>query len=227
MRALIVASVLCAAASPAVADDTFEAQAAGALRVRHVDDIVWAFTAPCDGGDDTHRRQCRRLRDARHAELANATLLVEAERDAFVVGAWSPAKKSATLTLSACIRCTGIEVDGKTWYVVGTKDGVPPPRFERGTLRAGQLHDTAKTFPDDAAAKRFAAGLAAAKVQLLVKVPKKPTWTLDGKSGVTLELLGYRVVSPCDGSVVLASPTSGPAEADKAACAAASPSTKP
>jgi hypothetical protein len=220
MRTLLAISTLLVAATPALAEDTFEARAAGAQRVKRIDDLVWALTAPCDSGTDTHQRQCRRLRDARAAELAGATLIVDADRDAFTIGAWSSQKKSAPIGLNACIRCNGVEVDGKTYYVVGTKQGAQPPRFEGGRLKVSQLHDNARAFPDAAAAQRFQTASRTAKVQLIVKVPASPKWTIDGKTGLTLDVLGYRVFSPCDGSVVCASPRAEAGEVDKQACGA-------
>jgi hypothetical protein len=217
MRALIVLPLLLAAT--AHADDTFEAKASGAQKLGRIEGLVWAFTSPCENGDDTQQRQCRRVRDARAAELAGATLIVDADKDAFTVGAWSAQKKSLPLTLASCIRCTGVEVDGKTFFVFAAKEGNAAPKLAGGKLQTGLLYDNAKQFADEAAAKAFATSLGNARVQLIVKVPAKPRIAVDGKSAIALDLVGYRVVSPCDGSVVLASPASGPVEADKKQCA--------
>jgi hypothetical protein len=218
MRAFFILSLL--AAAPAFADDTFEAKAAGAQRLGRIESLVWAFTAPCDHGDDTQQRQCRRVRDMRAAELGGATLVVDADKDAFEIGAWSAQKKSVPVVLSACIRCTGVEIDGKTYYVVATKDGTAAPKLENGKLLAGALYDNARQFPDENAAKAFAKSAANARVEMIVKVPAKPQTVVGGKPVLALELVGYRVVSPCDGSIVTASPKSGPAEPDKKQCGA-------
>jgi hypothetical protein len=221
MRALVFASgLLLAAGSVATADDTFESRAAGAVRVSHLDDIVWALTTPCNTGDDTQQRQCRRLRDGRAAQLTNATLLVDADRDAFTIGAYSPQKKSAPLTLSACIACNGITVDGQTWYVVGAKEGNAAPKFKGAKLEVGLLNESSRTFVDAGTAQRFAASTKTAKVQLIVKVPPKATWSDAGKQGISLDVLGFRVYSPCDGSVVFSDPKASPGEIDKKACSA-------
>jgi hypothetical protein len=207
MRTLVLLSLLVAA--PAFADDTFEAKASGAHRLGRVENLVWTFTAPCDGGDDTQQRQCRRVRDTRAAELAGATLLVDADKDAFDVGAWSAQKKSVALTLKSCIRCSGVEVDGKTYVVVGSGDA--------------KLYDNAKQFPDEAAAKAFTGAVANARVQLVVKVPAKPKTQVGGKPAIALDVIAYRVIAPCDGSVVIASPKSGAAEPDRKQCGAIAP----
>lgn len=219
MRALLVIVPLLAAA-PAHADDTFEAKAQGAQRLGRVENLVWAFTAPCDGGDDTQQRQCRHVRDVRASELAGATLLVDADKDAFDVGAWSAQKKSVPVALSSCIRCAGVEVDGKTYFVIATRDGGAAPRLKSGKLETGLLHDNARQFPDEGSAKAYAKSVSNARVQFLVKVPAKPKTVVDGKPVITLDLVGYRVVSPCDGSVVIASPKSGAVEPDKKQCGA-------
>jgi hypothetical protein len=200
MRALTIAILL--AAGVAHADDTFEAKAQSAQRVKRIENVVWAFTATCDKGDDTENRQCRRVRDTHAAELANATLLVDGDADAFDMGAFDAKKKSIALTLSPCIRCAGVEVEGKTYTVHG------------GTAK---LYDNAKAFSDEAAAKAWTKSIGDARVQLLVKVPAKP---VEGAKTVKLDVVGYRVYAPCDGSIIIASPPSGPAEADKKACRA-------
>jgi hypothetical protein len=221
MRAAVVVAGLLALAPSAHADDSFESKAAGAHRVKRVEDLVWALTATCDKGDDTQNRQCRKLRDARAAELANATLVVDADREAFSIGAFDAKKKSVALSLDACIRCKGIEVEGKTWFVVGTKDGAPAPAWKNAKLTTGALHDNARPFGDEASAKAWSKGASASNVQLLVKVGPKAKQTIENKNVLALDVIGYRVFSPCDGGIVCASPKSGAVEldkSDKAAC---------
>jgi hypothetical protein len=222
MRAAVVVGALLVMAAPRVhADDTFESKAVGAQRVKRVEDLVWALTATCDQGDDTQNRQCRRLRDARAGELANTTLIVDADREAFSVGAFDAKKKSVSLSLDACIRCKGIEVDGKTWFVVGVKDGAAAPGWKNAKLVTASLHDNARPFGDEASAKAWAKTAAASNVQLLVKVGPKAKQTIENKNVLALDVLGYRVFSPCDGGVVCSSPKSGTVElekSDKAGC---------
>src|SRR5204862_3672124 len=142
------------------------AKLAGAQRVRRLDDLVWAVTAACDAGDDTQQRQCKRIRDTRATELANATLLIDAEPSAFTLSPWNAQKKSSAITLSACVRCTGIEVEGATWLIGGaTKDN--RLRVVRDKLITGQLVDTARTFPTADAAKAFAQQVGTARVELI------------------------------------------------------------
>ncbi|MDB4959968.1 MAG: hypothetical protein JWO36_7537 [Myxococcales bacterium] len=198
------------------ADDTFETKAAGAQRIHRLENLVWALTASCDAGDDTQKRQCKHVRDARAAELTSGKLLIDADSDAFDVGAFSTQKKSVPVVLSSCIRCGGVDLEGKTWYVVGTGTA---PVFDGGKLHPPKLYDNARAFADEAAAQAWAKAVANVRVQMLVKIPAKPKWQVDGKNGLALEILGYRVYSACDGSIVGASPTSGPAEADKKQCA--------
>jgi hypothetical protein len=216
MKAAILVALLMGLTTLAQADDSFEAKAASAQRVHHLENVVWALTAPCDTGNDTENRQCRHVRDTRAAELAGATLLVDGEHDAFVVGTWNQAKKSIPMTLSACIRCGGVEVEGKTWYIVAM--GMPF-KFEGGTLKSGPFHDNARTFPDAASATAWAKTAADARVQFLVKIPAQPKWTQSGKNGIALDVIAYRVYMPCDGAIIAANPASGPAEADKKHCA--------
>jgi hypothetical protein len=206
-----------------MADDTFEAHAQSAIRVKRLDNVVWALTATCDDHqrDDTQQRQCRRVRDARAAQLAGATLLVDADADAFDVGAWNSLKKALSITVAGCIRCAGVDVDGKTWLVVG---GVAPPSFAGGKPKPAPLAETSRPFAEEEAGKVWTKTVANAKVQMVVRVPPKPRWAIDGKLGISLEILAFRVVSPCDGQVVVASPPAKPVDPDKKQCKVQLPS---
>ncbi|HEY5938245.1 MAG TPA: hypothetical protein VIU61_26520 [Kofleriaceae bacterium] len=189
-------------ASVARADDTFELRAQPAKRMR-VDELAWILTAGCEAGSEVQQRQCRLVRDRAWKPLAGATVAIEAERSAFVVGAWDAQKKSLPLTLTACIRCdTAVELDGKQRRVVAAG---PRTQF-----------DNARAFPDEASAKALTGQLANARVELIVKLPKvarkKPAPEL------ALEVIAWRVIAPCDGSAVIANPPSSGVPPDPRAC---------
>jgi hypothetical protein len=198
IRILLV--VICAT-SVAWADDTFEKRAQAAKRVR-LDELAWVLTAACGTGTEVQQRQCRLVRDREWKALAGAVLAVEAERSAFVVGAWDAQKKSVPLALTACIRCDdAITIDGKKLRVVA---GGPRTLF-----------DNARAFPDEASAKEWATLLGNARVELVVKLPaarKKPAAEL------ALEVIAWRVIAPCDGSAVISNPPSSGVPPDKQAC---------
>lgn len=210
MRASLVIALLCVSAVPAAAEDLFTS----ATKVSRVEDVVWALTATCaNHGDDTQQRQCRQLRDARKKELASQTILVEGDATAFTVGAFDAAKKSAQVSLSACVYCSPITVEGKSYMVFGGA-----PRVADGTVKPPMLHDSTQTFADAKAHAAWKAKVAAARVELVVKSPDKKVWLAGGKSGLTFEIVGYRVVVPCTGEVVVAKPASMPLDPDKKSC---------
>jgi hypothetical protein len=219
----LCALLLVIAPAIAHAEDTFEAKAANAIRVHHIENVVWALTTPCDQGDDTEMRQCRVVRDKRAAELGGALLWVDADKDAFDIAPWDAAKKSMKMSLTACIRCAGVELEGKTWLLVG---GAAGPKFEGGKLRPSVLAETSRAFPDEVSAQAFAKHNTEARVQMLVKVAPKAKWADAGKQGVSFEIVAFRVVSPCDGTIVMANIASNAAEPDKKSCDA-SPGGKP
>lgn len=214
---LVAAVAILLAAARGVRADTFETRAQGAQKLHRVESLVWALTATCDAGDDVQQRQCRRVRDARAKELQTGAWLVDADADAFDIGPYNAQKKSVSVTLDACIRCTGVEVDGKTWYVTGN---APNGRahFEAGRLRPGTLYDKAQAFAEEPSAATWARTTAKVRVELVVKLPAKPRWSDGGKNGLALDVLAFRVITPCDGAIVVAGPPSGPVEADKKAC---------
>jgi hypothetical protein len=210
MRALVFAWVV-AGSAPAFAEDIYTT----ATKVSRVEDIVWALTATCaNHGTDTEQRQCRQLRDARAKELGTQTMLVEGDATAFTVGTFDAAKKSAHVSLSACVYCSPIAVETKSYMVFGGA-----PRLVDGAVKPPMLHDTTQTFADAAAHTAWKQKVAAARVDLVVKVDasKKP-WSAGGKSGLQFDIVGYRVVVPCTGEVVFAKPASPPVEPDKKSC---------
>lgn len=214
MRALLALAI---ATAPLVAsaDDTFEAKATGARAMIHVEDVVWALTATCTQGDDAQNRQCRVLRDRTAAAHAGQTLLVPADGFALDLGAWDSARKSVPVTLTSCIRCEGVSVEGKTWFITGGA-----PKVEGGKVRGAPLYDTARQFATPETAAAWLKAVKNHKVELVVKVPAKPRWSAGGKEGIQLDVLAYRVTTPCNGTVVLANPPSQNAAPDQAACAA-------
>jgi hypothetical protein len=217
MRALVAVVAL---ARIAAADDTatFEAKAGEAHRLEHVEDLVWTLTATCSQGDDTAVRQCKRVREARAAAIAGQTFVVEGEPEAFAVGAWDAAKKSVAVKLAGCVRCGGVTVDGKSYFVVG-----PGPRFEAGKLHANYVYDTARVFPDEEAAKTWLHSIEKVRVQWIVKPADKPR-AIGGKDVIPVDIVGYRVFAACNGAIVAASPSSGAAAPDRKSCNPPAPS---
>lgn len=211
-RVALAVVTLCALAAPAIADDIY-----ATTKVSRVEDVVWALTATCaNHGDDTQQRQCRQLRDSRQKEIATQTMLVEGDATAFIVGTFDKAKKSAQVSLSSCVYCSPIVIEGKSYQVFGGA-----PRLVDGKVAPPMLHDATQTFADVAAFTAWKQKVAAARVDLVVKVPDKKVWSVNGKTGLQLDIVGYRVVVPCTGEVVIAKPASGPVEPDKKSCTVA------
>ncbi|MFT3692509.1 MAG: hypothetical protein QM831_05160 [Kofleriaceae bacterium] len=211
MKAVFVLALF---ARIAAADDSFEARAQTAQPLHRIESLVWALTSACDQGDDVQQRQCKRVRDARAKDVAAGTWLVEADADAFDVGAWNETKKSLPINLAACIRCSGVEVDGKTYFITGSGATKLEDKKVRGTL----LHDNARTFADAQTAAMWAKAVSKVKVEMVVRLAPKWLWRNLDKQGISLDVIAYRVVVPCDGTVILANPPSSPVEPDKKQC---------
>lgn len=202
-RALLATLIIAALPALAIAEDTFEQKAAAARKVVNLDEVIWALTATCSAGDDTQQRQCRQVRDARAKAEVGATLLVEADPEAFELGAYSAAKKSLTLQLSSCVRCAGLQIDGKPFRVRGA---------------AALLYDNARQFPDEAAARAYGESVKGSRVQMVIQIADRKRWQTAGKDGLLVDVLAWRVFVPCTGAVLIASPASGAVEPDRKAC---------
>ena len=213
-RAVLSTFVIAALGAPAIADGTFEQQAAAARKVANLDEVVWALFAPCTQGDEVQQRQCRLVRDARAKTELGATMLVDADPGAFELGAYSSATKSLTLSLTSCIRCAGMQIEGKPFHVTGAA-----ARVEGGKVKTAVLYDNARQFPDEAAAKSYAESVKGARVQMVIKLVDRKRWQVGGQDGLLVDVLAWRVVVPCTGAVLIASPASGAVEPDRKACA--------
>lgn len=212
-RAVLSTVLIAGLATPALAESTFEQLAAAARKTANLDEVVWALITPCTQGDEVQQRQCRLVRDARAKTEIGATLFVEADPEAFTLGAFSAAKKSVTLQLTSCIRCAGMQVEGKPFYVTGAA-----ARADGGKLTTPLLYDNARQFPDDAAAATYAESVKGSRVQMVIKISDRKRWQVGGKDGLLVDVLAWRVVVPCTGTVLIASPASGAVEPDRKAC---------
>lgn len=221
-----LAALLVVAGRPARADDAgdpspFGETAAKAQHVRSLGRLVWALTATCETGDDIARRQCRIMRDAAAGKLRGATLLVDVP-DAVDLGAYDKAGKAVPFEVRGCVACGGLALDGTTWVVVGSKAA---PTADGDKVRAAVIGDSIKPFRDEAAAQTWRAQVQPRlRTQMIIRVPdKKLTWTPGKVSALGVDIVGYRVIDACDGTVLLSSPEANAVAGDKAACGAVAP----
>jgi hypothetical protein len=189
----------------------FEAMAERATTVSRLDDIVWAFTGACTAGDDIQQRQCRLVRDKRAKALAGVTL---DDGDSDGAGAWNPQKKSVAVTISACVHCSAIDVEGRAWSMVGGQ-GVEGA----GPRRAAQDNAPVRRQRRPPRGRRRSRWRASSVGQ----VPRRTQVASASVARDTLafDMVAWRVVNPCNGSIVLSSVPSAPGEPDKKACDAA------
>ena len=232
MRTWGIAFVTCGllaslAAWPAAAEDpsSFEALAASAQPLGRADlaGLVWALTASCTDGDDLAQRQCVAARDARAAAVRAATFVVDGDAAAFSIGAWKADTRSLPLVLRGCVACAR-PLAGL--YVVSSKAA---PTFRGEVAEAALVHETARTFKDEDAARRWSARAPHLRTQFVVRVAAAAggLWERDGKRGLAVEILGFRVHDPCDGDVVSASPPSARGPADARTCGAGAGEPRP
>jgi hypothetical protein len=122
------------------------------------------------------------------------------------------------VTVNGCVHCAGVDVDGKTWRIVGGAGA----RLDGGKLRGGTLYDNAKPFADEAAAAAWLKTLVGARFELLVKAGKRSQIGGTGASmdAIAVDIVAWRIVNICDGSIVLSSVPSSGGDPDKVVCRA-------
>lgn len=198
----------------ASASETFDRRLETTPIVRS-EDLVWALAATCDRGDDGQQRQCRQLRDRAAARYAGEAMVIAGDAAGFSIGGWNAARRSTALVLDACIACDGIELTAKRYAIVGGT-----PRSDGTRLRGATVHDSAKVFGDEASAKAWLATTTKWRVDYVVKLAAKPRGpTLLGRDTIAVDVVAWRVVNLCDGSVIASSEPAAAVAADKQACA--------
>ncbi|MCX5743590.1 MAG: hypothetical protein NT062_13950 [Proteobacteria bacterium] len=122
----------------------------------------------------------------------------------------SSASARSSATISGCIACggaNGTHVIAGAAVAAGGKP-TPAPIMTRVML-----------FDTEAARTAFATSVKGTRTQLVVALPAKAGFDVAGVRGARVDVLAYRVLTPCDGKIVLAEPASSPVAPDPKACA--------
>jgi hypothetical protein len=199
---------------------TFDEVSKGATRLDRdgVGGVLWSLNASCDSGSDLEQRQCKAIKTARAKRVAGKTFIVPGDATAFVVGAWDGKKKALPLALSGCVACAEpIAIGGKPFYVVSNKAA---PTFKGAVAAAATIHETSRKFKSEEEALKWRTEVVPRlKTELVVTIAgENAKWKRDGKEGIAVAVVGFRVYDPCNGGIVCASPKSSKAPIDKVAC---------
>ena len=216
-------AVLASASATARAEGKrFDDAAKGAVEVRSpkaLAALFWAQQADCSKSkSDLERRQCEGIRAARLSQISGTVYLVNGDAGAFAVGDWDAAKKQIPIGVHTCVACvTALDVAGARRYVVGSAGA---PTVDGGAVKAPRKYGSNKNFRTEREAKRWKnKTVPRLRTEFLVRVPDQPrSWSKGGADGFKVEILGYRVYDPCDGSIVCAKPQSAEQPADKRYC---------
>ena len=224
--AVLMTLVFCAGVASAEGDDdaggkqSFDDVSAGATRLDRdgVGGILWSLHASCDDGDELERRQCEAVKEARARRVAGRSFIVPGDVSAFTVGAWDADSKSLPLALAGCVACAEpISIAGTPLYVVSNKAA---PTFKGAVAHAAVIHETDRKFKSEQEAIEWRTQVVPRlKTEFVVKIAgDKSKWKREGKEGIAVEVVGFRVYDPCNGGIVCAYPKSSKAAIDRAAC---------
>jgi hypothetical protein len=201
--------------------DGFAAVAEGARALqgpRALAAVLWAELGRCGGDDELERRACEGVRAGRRAQLADERFVVAGDARSLELGAFDPVKRSAPLTVTACLACAQpVTLDGAELYVAGTAkvalvDGVVKPRPAR---------ETAVVFDSAAAYDAWVADtLPRLRREFVIVAAGAVAWTKVDAPGAAVEVLGWRVYDPCTGKVIASEPASADLAPDAKACGA-------
>jgi len=210
------------AGSARAQDKSFGDLAKGADEIRNPNALAalfWAHSADCSKlPDDLAKRQCEGVRAARLAQIAGTTFMIPGDTAALRVGAYDAKKKGVPITVSNCLACTNaLDVDGASRYVVGGKGAVAA---DGPQVRAPEAYSGVRQFKSaDEASKWIEHAVPRLRTQFLVRVPARlETWKKGNVEGFKVDVVGYRVYDPCDGTIVAASPKADALPADKRYC---------
>ena len=202
MRGAIVAGVVLLVAGSAAADNDPWMVAARAQDGADLAGRLWPVAGRCQDKDAHRRRQCERVRASALAREAGALVIVPGDAQAIEVGKWEPKSKTVPVTLKGCIACAEpVDLDGKRLKIV---------------TRGGPVARTERKFDDEASATEWRdAGANHLQSELLVRIPKAP---LRVPGGLAVELVGFRLWDPCDGTLLAGSDGAKPGPIREGAC---------
>lgn len=216
---------LLGAATVEAGAQSWDGAAAGATEIssqRSLAALFWSDAATCaEGGDDLAARQCKGIRAARKEHVAKSKYLVRADASALVLAPGKD-KKGAALSLRGCLACAErVDVGGKKLFVVA---GAGNPTLEGSALVAPTLGTA--TVPADETWRKDV--LPRLRAELVVSVGASPaSWKSGSAAGYKVSVVGYRVVDPCDGKVLMAEPKSASVKPDKRFCTGKPVEAKP
>jgi hypothetical protein len=214
---IICGSLLLCAAGGSAAAQSWDGAVAGATELssdRSLAALFWSDAATCanaaDAANDLAARQCKGIRAARKAQVSKSKYLVRADATALSV---TPGKdKRAPLTLRGCLACAApITVAGKPLFVVA---GEGTPSLDGAKVVAPLLGTI--DVPADAAWRKDV--LPRLRTELVISGAAPAAWKSGSAAGYKVAVVGYRVVDPCDGSILMANPKSASVKPDKRYC---------
>ncbi|MFH0901352.1 MAG: hypothetical protein V2A73_12055, partial [Pseudomonadota bacterium] len=183
-------------------------QAAVVDRIDVVPELLWAVTASCSQAqDDLSRRQCEGVRAARAATIAGKAYLMRAEAGSFEATEWDPAESAQRFVVKGCLSCrAAVAISGEQRYLT-TGSAVA---VEGGALAGPELFRGARRFADENEARQWVENIVPRlRTELLFRVPLSiGSWSAGAVQGYAVDLVGFRVFDPCDGSIIAAEPAS-------------------
>jgi hypothetical protein len=209
-RMVVVFAVLLGVAGSAAAQK-YEELAKGAEVVTRdtLGALFWASTAQCQDEDDMARRACEGVRQARGANIAAKTFVIDADAQSFQTGGWDAGKTAIPFEVRSCLSCAEtIDVGGQRRFIVG-RGAVA---MKAGALLAPSLNRAWRRFPTEDASRSWTAETAPRlKTEILFRVPPVAEGWSEGEArGLSVEVLGYRTYNLCDGVVMTSAPQSAP-----------------
>lgn len=211
--AALLALLLVGWTSPAAAD-RFDSAAKAARKVQGknaLESLFWSQEVNCARADgDFRQRQCRGVRDTRRAKVLGESYLVDVGAEAVEIEN-KVSTLSSLITLRACIACgdEGAIVIGKGNHQVNAK-----------AILAAPLASEIRVFKKLAHMEHWSKYIGSRlRAQFIVKLtPSTERFKSAGRAGYKVSVVGYRLYDPCQGEVVVASPTSSKGPVRAALC---------
>jgi hypothetical protein len=182
---------------------------------------LWATAARCRDKDPHLRRQCERVRESTLARNADAMVVVPVDAAAIQVGEWQAKTKSVPVTLRGCVACAEpVDLAGKPTFIV-TRGAAS--REGKGVV-GPTVAKAERSFEDEISAAEWRdAGATKLKAELLVRIPKAP---IRVPGGLAVELVGFRLWDPCDGTLLAGSEGAKAGPLEEGACKSNAPSAE-
>jgi hypothetical protein len=190
---------------------TFEQMLKKAQHVERLSRVIGPFLQQCRSGSSLRAIQCRAIRSRMRHRVKNGTYFGTV--DAIHVGQYNNTKLNFPVSVMGCLTCQGpAKLDPalygkKDWYVTTGRPRAIKREKDKLVFPGLELAKIVRPVGPSQVESWMQSVRPNLKVQMIYRVEGNQ-WKANGKQGLEVKLLGYRLYNQCSGKVLASKPPS-------------------